>query len=286
MGKLVHEQLREWAKCSKYGVRPTVRASKDLLRTGGFGTLDEESKVFQTLADEIERQYIAKPLFEDGSSVQFGDRVDGLDWEVDAITFYDDDVIDILGSGESVEIRSGEFAKIPEVLDANGNPILVGDIVWSIPGCQKGFGFWSERLLVTSVGTNGNITVTTRNLSLDPYTAPSEEFSKGRPIFDADRRITIVGDAVWEIKCEDDSDQWVVSDLDSFTSMVKLEDSKGSRSPKWVKADHIVHREPRTLEGLHLLIRDFSVRSELPYGVREDLADIERYAADLVNKEA
>lgn len=138
MKKLLHERLREQkkGKCTAYMLT-------DLLEIKEPNCSDTCDKCIDNLlrmtADEIERYYIPRPRFEDGSIVQFGDEVNsrqsetGAD-EVNRVSFtrsgfYFNSSHD---KGKKDKYRYGEPVKrpTPTVFDAEGVRICKGDTVW------------------------------------------------------------------------------------------------------------------------------------------------------------
>lgn len=59
------------------------------------------------LADEIERDYIPRPRFEDDAPLQWGERVNGYDKPIDGIKLFDD------GSGRVGNHRDDDLYWIP-----------------------------------------------------------------------------------------------------------------------------------------------------------------------------
>ena len=80
------------------------------------------------------------PRYESGELVEFGDEIGKGDiWmehPVDLVAFYDDGSFELWGDGNSIAYRKGEPVKRPEpeVLDADGVPIKVGDTVYDEDG--------------------------------------------------------------------------------------------------------------------------------------------------------
>lgn len=86
----------------------------------------------------IDRYYLPRPLFDDGEPAQFGDmfvRDFGRDAKIDSLSY-------TKGNSDYVNVNGYErhdFAHWlkrpkPQVLDADGVPIVVGDKVWLLPG--------------------------------------------------------------------------------------------------------------------------------------------------------
>lgn len=90
------------------------------------------------LQQAIERYYLPRPLFDDGEPAQFGDmfvRDFGRDAKIESLSY-------TKGNSDYVNINGYErhdFAHRlkrpkPQVFDADGVPIEVGDKVWMLPG--------------------------------------------------------------------------------------------------------------------------------------------------------
>ncbi len=82
---------------------------------------------------ELERQILDMwPRYEDGEYVWFGDEVDGLSGGIDNIDLFERET-DLYGmSAGCIHLSVDERVKLPEpeVLDAEGVEIKVGDTVW------------------------------------------------------------------------------------------------------------------------------------------------------------
>ncbi len=141
MTKLLHERLREYMKD---GVlidheSPLTQALEHYKLTPRLGSVYVESCFFKKLADEIEREYIPRPRFEDGEPVQFGDSAKRdfgtADAEnIDKMTFCKGGSVDVIGSnGHFSTSRNGECLKrlYPKVYDADGVEYKDGQTVWS-----------------------------------------------------------------------------------------------------------------------------------------------------------
>lgn len=141
MEKLLHERLRE---CSFDMGACTIE-----LVYGGDRPVDYcythncvecEIELAQNLADEIERYYIPRPRFEDGEPVQFGDEIEWADCNIRAITGFGitpsgKPYVTCAFDGKGVcdaMVYSGSIRRPAKVLDADGEPIEVGDTVYEV----------------------------------------------------------------------------------------------------------------------------------------------------------
>lgn len=91
------------------------------------------------LLAEIEREYLPRPRFEDGEPVKEGDTIciDGhLPLKVYSWSIRNDGLTVFSCPTSHRSIKTGERVKRPEpeVLDADGVPIRVGDHIWHTPG--------------------------------------------------------------------------------------------------------------------------------------------------------
>lgn len=174
----ISDKLRRWADESKNKQRhiyPTLNAGEDFGINLNQEDFIIECELFHRIADEIDaekqstlrncaypltqevgkplkgdedfeswldRYYLPRPLFEDGKPAQFGDRFVrgfGRDAKIDSLSY-------TKGNSNYVNINGRErhdFAHRlkrpkPQVLDADGVPIVVGDKVWMLPGKHCG----------------------------------------------------------------------------------------------------------------------------------------------------
>ena len=139
--KTLVEQLREMVeKANKYDAFPTIYAD------GFIGheveTPGDERELFTTIADRIEEEYISRPRFEDGEPVQFGDEFecDGKTFVVRGISTTEDGLQHMAARGDEglFTLERGERVKRPkpEVLDADGMPIKLGDVVYFVDNAE------------------------------------------------------------------------------------------------------------------------------------------------------
>ena len=141
MKKLLHERLRD----ADGGCDITAKA------VGHFSCYDiDDCKscyglLREAIADEIERCYVPRPRYEDGEPVQFGDS--DTDWdEIDrcpGTAQWEATAVDCRGrllatafSGIVAVAKTDERGRVkrraPEVLGADGLPIVEGETVWDM----------------------------------------------------------------------------------------------------------------------------------------------------------
>ena len=93
------------------------------------------NEMIKKLADAIEREYLPRPRFEDGEPVQFGDKFvydkstgqSSIVFKFGYTTIDGCTIYDSMGNC-SLHPKRPE----PEVLDADGVPIKVGDTLWNL----------------------------------------------------------------------------------------------------------------------------------------------------------
>ena len=92
------------------------------------------------LKEAVDRYYLPRPLFEDGEPVEVGDSVElnGYTREVTGLHVSCDGKVTMNMKDGSSLTFDGEIPLLkrpePQVLDADGVPIEVGDKVWMLPG--------------------------------------------------------------------------------------------------------------------------------------------------------
>lgn len=163
----ISAKLRRWADESyESGMYPTERSEIEL-KVDGVGQVKAECNLFRNIADEIDaekrsvlrncaypltesvgkplkgdedfkswldRYYLPRPLFEDGEPAQFGDTFvtdSGYNATLSSLNY-------TKGDHDYVSANGGKRHKVtdrlkrpePQVLDADGVPIEVGDVVW------------------------------------------------------------------------------------------------------------------------------------------------------------
>ena len=93
------------------------------------------------LLEEIEREYLPRPRFEDGEPVKEGDTIciDGhLPLKVHSWSIRNDGLTVFSCPTSHRSIKTGDCVKRPEpeVLDADGVPIIVGDVVYFVDSAE------------------------------------------------------------------------------------------------------------------------------------------------------
>lgn len=97
------------------------------------GGASAEADLFTKIADRIEREYMEMPRFEDGELVKVGDMVlwgDNKAKRVDGIH------VNVHLEGMCGTYNTILKRPVTEVLDADGVPIKVGDVVWFVGGAE------------------------------------------------------------------------------------------------------------------------------------------------------
>lgn len=141
--KTLVDQLRHMV-ASTSGVLdyPTCsEACKEIFGRTCGGAYDER-EIFNTIADRIEREYLPRPILE-GEPLKIGDKVDGYNQNgAEVVAIMNSNMIVVRstvkgGNGyhdEAYPLLLWSVDELkrpePEVLDADGVPIHVGDTVW------------------------------------------------------------------------------------------------------------------------------------------------------------
>lgn len=100
----------------------------------------EAASTGKRVLTERERRILAMwPRFEDGEPVMIGDGVDGLGGEIIEVYIAENAAAIWNNFGNHMHLSLGERVKrpAPEVLDADGVEIRVGDTVWIMPECTE-----------------------------------------------------------------------------------------------------------------------------------------------------
>lgn len=140
--KTLIDQLREMVELSIINDQhPTVHA--DAIVGHLCVNRSEARELFTTIADRIEREYLPRPRFEDGEPVQFGDKFysdeHGKTYKATMFVIYADGSFRVNQAGcNACQYEQGERVKRPEpeVLDADGVPIIVGDVVYFVDSAE------------------------------------------------------------------------------------------------------------------------------------------------------
>ena len=133
--KTLVNQIRDMVNESREGIRHPAEFGTSIIGHTVI-TRDDERELFTIIADRIEREYLPRPRFEDGELVDVGNEIDANGTRVKIKTYVvDDDGLTTFLDGKSTlgyDLEPGKPAKRwkPEVLDADGMPIKVGDHVW------------------------------------------------------------------------------------------------------------------------------------------------------------
>lgn len=100
----------------------------------------EAANTGKRILTERERQVLEMwPRYEDGEPVMIGDGVDGLGGEIIEVYIAENAAAIWNNFGNHMHLSLGERVKrpAPEVLDADGVEIRVGDTVWIMPECTE-----------------------------------------------------------------------------------------------------------------------------------------------------
>lgn len=144
--KLLHEKMRELTE------RCTLTEFASITLNNGEKVTCLNRSELIGLADEIERYYIPRPLYDDWEPVQWGDDVDGRNGKLKALTLFPDGSGVAYGSNDTVPLLDGcgaEFGAYgdrshrlmrhaPKLLDADGVELKIGDTVWHVVSDRRG----------------------------------------------------------------------------------------------------------------------------------------------------
>lgn len=133
----LREASRDYAVSADCIINEIVGINECVLKEEGVEACQACMKrTLNALADAIEREYLPRPRFEDGEPVKFGDEFINMHSETFKVNAIGVDVagpyIDYMLGRQYV--KDGERVKRPEpeVLDADGVPIRVGDTVYHV----------------------------------------------------------------------------------------------------------------------------------------------------------
>ena len=129
MTKSLVEQIRDMVEKSReHGNYPTFNANC-LVDDHCESSEEFERKLFTEIADRIEREYVPLPRFEDGEPVKVGDMVLWNDNEAKRVEGIH---VEVHLEGSCGTYNSVIKRPEPDVLDADGVPINVGDTVYVV----------------------------------------------------------------------------------------------------------------------------------------------------------
>ena len=167
----VAQKLRRWAREAKNARDyPSFVAHRETFNERCVVGCDEESKLFERLADMVEeeeesffarfassigkpmrkdedvatwfdRWYLPRPVFEDGEPAEIGDWFEVKDGTSEQIAGFGPQMSSLMRircmTGELYDVSYSELLKRPKMLDADGVPIEVGDTVWGVNYGEK-----------------------------------------------------------------------------------------------------------------------------------------------------
>lgn len=226
--------------------------------------VDNERDLFRKIAEEIEKEYIPLPRYDDGEPVRWDAR--GIDWNETAFGKDKDiewcfNAIDRYGrplayASLNQEIRAvakmegGRVVRSkPKMFDADGAEIKAGDVVWTVdnPNAE-----WKVDSIV-----DGHINLKRRTGSYCNHILP-ELLTHKRPVLDVDGELIKLGDRVWRV--EGDWYGHVIGfDVDEEGDTVVLCDSMKSY------ANHLTHKRPvLDADGVPIKVGDTVWRTDPP----------------------
>lgn len=216
------------------------------------------------------------PRFEDGEPVMIGDGVDGLGGEIIEV-YIAENAADIWNNAANhMHLRPGERVKrpAPDVLDADGVLIKVGDTVWHEDGSELhviGFGGVQdgETMLVVEYAAGPTKWGEVRCLSVT-HTRPAPK------VLDADGVEIHVGDTVWD---DDGVEMTVMSLVGELPGHVTTH-SKHPPATYSINPKRLAHTRPDSWERLEEDARELARDNQLPH----DVDQMERDAVDLIRR--
>ena len=168
---------------------------------------------------------------------------------------------------------SERVKRAPEVLDADGVPLEVGDTVWNIKN--------GAELVITSTELDkfDHVKASQENPVKASVLIHPTRLTHQRPVLDADGVPIKVGDTVWIIpECSDTPDEpHEVRGIDRWGEVLlefHFEHSTG------LKGEYLIHTRPDSWERLEEDAREFARDNQLPH----DADQMERDALDLVRR--
>lgn len=203
----------------------------------------------------LERCFIPRPRFEDGETVQVGDKVmhptTGKTCTVYCINTFDDSIcIGFVGDHLAVDLRGGDRLKrpAPEVLGADGLPLNEDDTVYGTGREQHRYTVQVPYSINEEVGKRfcvqcydhdeGNITW------CDPSMLTHE-----RPVLGADGKPIVVGETVYRLS---DGTAWKVTKLHHSEHRISVVSvgGKGVTAGGWFLASEYTHTPPDTQQKI------------------------------------
>lgn len=149
MSKTLVEQLRDIVEESrKGGAFPTWYAAGYISNLRYNSDLEYERELFTAIADRIEREYMELPMLE-GKPLKVGDRVDGYGQDGAEVVAVMNSVMVVVRStvkgghgyhDEAYPLLLWDVRDVKrhrqDVLDADGVPIIVGDMVYFVDNAE------------------------------------------------------------------------------------------------------------------------------------------------------
>lgn len=189
-------------------------------------------KQARNLAYEIERFYIPRPRYGDGTPIQWGNPV--TDDEILLSVSYDHGGVMGINAESvqpSIELPCDGLVEIPKTmpLDADGVPIKTGDHVYNILG--------DYHFIVHSIDVSDSkvLVMETFDIGTDPSALTHE-----CPVRDADGKRILEGDRVWTTVRKDEAIVTQVCAKDGTVHVTFL----GSDHPQQMKGSDFTHEAP------------------------------------------
>lgn len=240
MEKLLHERLREWAKDNCYAPVPII-ALKDECNEAAIDA-------FTMIADEIEREYIPRPRYEDGEVLKNGGEIECYGRAETVVSYLVSSNCPVpfatlhLKCGASYNVSLDKPLKRPQpkVYDADGEKINVGDTVWSV---QNG-----KQAVVSATG-QFETEYSKGNVMLEGVSECYKGmlFTHKEPVLDADGVPIKVEDTVWHIKGDG---TWPYRVVDIKEGTVACITPKCPGLTAWQDPKDLTHKEPDSVKKI------------------------------------
>lgn len=223
------------------------------------------------------------PRFEDGEPVMIGDGVDGLGGEIIEVYIAENAAAIWNNAANHMHLRPGELVKrpAPDVLDADGVLIKVGDTVWHEDGSELhviGFGDAQdgETMLVVEYAAGPTKWGEVRCLSVT-HTRPAPK------VLDADGVEIHVGDTVYGVGRSQHSfdvidPHHIDPEVGEAFSVRCYDRDEGEECH--CRPELLTHDLPDSWERLEEDAREFARDNQLPH----DVDQMERDAVDLIRR--